>query len=84
MLLDNPHQQQCCRVEEAKKRGSRTGGLKVWSATSHLPEKMRKSANGVPCVLLFAVNTQKIDGSMWSCEIEPTCVNFSMLYLYGA
>ena len=41
-----------------------TGGRKVPSATSHLGLKIKKSANGVPGVLDFAVRTQKIDGSI--------------------
>jgi len=41
-----------------------TGGLNVPDATSHLGLKIRKSANGTPGCLDFAVRTQKIDGSM--------------------
>ena len=41
-----------------------TGGLNVCDAISHLGLKIRKSASGVPGVFDFAVNTQKIDGSM--------------------
>lgn len=61
--------------------GSLAGGLKVCDATSHLGLKIRKSANGIPGALDFAVRTQNMDGSMWSLEILPTLVNFSIAYL---
>ena len=41
-----------------------TGGLNVPDATSHLGLKIRKSANGTPGCLDFAVRTQNIEGSM--------------------
>ena len=61
----------------------RAGGRNVRDAISHLGLKINRSARGVPGVLDLAVSTQKIDGSMWSLEIEPTLTNFSIAYLYG-
>jgi hypothetical protein len=55
----------------------------VWLATSHLGLKIRKSASGAAGSRLGAVKTQKIDGSMWSTEMEPTLTNFVRSYLYG-
>jgi hypothetical protein len=58
-----------------------TGGLKVFEATSHLGLKIKKSARGTPGALDFAVRTQKMEGSMWSLEMDPTLTNFSKAYL---
>jgi hypothetical protein len=55
----------------------------VLDAISHLGLKINRSARDVPGVLDLAVRTQKIDGSIWSLEIDPTFTNFSMAYLYG-
>jgi len=44
---------------------------------------MRKSARGAVGSLDLAVRTQKIDGSIWSTEIEPTFTNLVRSYLYG-
>jgi hypothetical protein len=44
---------------------------------------MRKSASGAVGSRDFAVRTQKMDGSMWSTEIEPTFTNLVKSYLYG-
>jgi hypothetical protein len=55
----------------------------IREATSHLGEKVRKSANGAVRSRDLAVSTQKIDGSIWSTEIEPTFTNLVRSYLYG-
>ncbi len=44
---------------------------------------MRKSARGACGSRDGAVRTQKIDGSMWSTEMEPTFTNLVRSYLYG-
>jgi len=53
----------------------------VWDATSHRGEKIRKSARGAVGSLDLAVRTQKMEGSMWSTEIEPTLTNLVKSYL---
>lgn len=53
----------------------------MWLATSHLGLKMRKSASGADGSREGAVSTQKMDGSMWSTEMEPTLTNFVRSYL---
>ena len=50
-------------------------------ATSQRGEKIRKSARGAAGSRERAVRTQKMDGSMWSTEIEPTLTNFVRSYL---
>ena len=52
-------------------------------ATSQRGEKIKKSASGAVRSLDLAVRTQKIDGSIWSTEIEPTLTNLVRSYLYG-
>lgn len=44
---------------------------------------MRKSASGVHGSRDFAVKTQKMEGSIWSTEMEPTLTNFVRSYLKG-
>jgi hypothetical protein len=55
----------------------------VLEATSQRGEKMRTSARGEVRSRDFAVRTQKMEGSMWSTEIEPTLTNLVKSYLYG-
>lgn len=59
----------------------RGGGSR--EATSHLGEKMSRSANGVFGSRDLAVSTQKMEGSIWSTEMEPTLTNLVKSYLYG-
>lgn len=47
----------------------------MWLATSHLGEKIRKSASGAARSREGAVRTQKMDGSMWSTEVCGVRVN---------
>ena len=42
---------------------------------------MSRSANGVFGSRDLAVNTQKMEGSMWSTEMEPTLTNLVRSYL---
>lgn len=53
----------------------------IRDATSHLGEKINRSASGAVKSRDLAVSTQKIDGSIWSTEIEPTLTNLVRSYL---
>jgi hypothetical protein len=53
----------------------------LWEATSHRGLKIKKSASGAAGSREGAVMTQKMEGSMWSTEIEPTLTNFVRSYL---
>lgn len=55
----------------------------MWLATSQRGEKIKKSARGAVGSRDLAVRTQKMEGSMWSTDIEPTLTNFVRSYLYG-
>jgi hypothetical protein len=55
----------------------------VCDATSQRGLKIRKSASGAVGSWDLAVRTQKMEGSMWSTEMEPTLTNLVRSYLYG-
>lgn len=69
----------CIRDGSSRILGRKSSNLR--DATSHLGEKINRSANGAVRSRDLAVSTQKIDGSMWSTEIEPTLTNLVRSYL---